>query len=115
MSTINFACKKVSIENVIRCGLGLNKTGYKIFKVLLNSDELDINEISTKISKDRTTVQRVIKTLVKSGIVFRRQVNLDSGGFMFYYSIKSKEEIKKRTYENFCNWKTLVEAELKKW
>lgn len=115
MSVINFACKKVSIEQIIRCGFSLNKTNYKILKYLLNVDEADIQSISKNIKKDRTTAQRGVKKLISSGLIIRRQVNIEEGGFLFYYKVKDKKEIKSKVYDNFCNWKDLVETELKNW
>lgn len=115
MSYISFACKKVSIESIIRCGFGLNKTEYKALKYLLNKDEEDIISISKNIKKDRTTAQRCIKKLLSQGLISRRQVNLEEGGFLFYYQVKDKDEIKKNVYNNFCNWRDLVEKELKNW
>ena len=116
MGTVDFACKKIPLEQVIRCGFGLSKTEYALLKLLLNQEkELDINTISKKLGKDRTTAQRAMKKLVDSGLVFRRQMNIEAGGFQFYYRIKSKEDVKKKAYENFCSWRDLVESELKKW
>lgn len=116
MVTINFACKEVPIEQIIRCGFGLSKTEYKLLKFLLSQDkELDINQIAKKIDKDRTTTQRSLKKLVLDNLVFRRQVNISTGGFQFYYKIKSKNDIRDKAYKNFCSWRDLVEAELKKW
>lgn len=115
MSFINFACKKVSIESIIRCSFGINKTEYKILKFLLTTDEVDVIQISKNIKKDRTTVQRSIKKLLNLNLIIRRQVNIAEGGFLFYYKIKDKDEIKKIIYDNFANWKSLVEKELKEW
>ena len=115
MAYISFACKKVSIESIIRCGFGLNKTEYKALKYLLNVEEADIISISKNIKKDRTTAQRCIKKLLSQHLISRRQVNLEEGGFVFYYSVKDKNEIKRNVYDNFCNWRDLVEKELKNW
>lgn len=116
MSTINFACKKISIEQILRCGFGLNKTEYKILKYLLNTEsEAEIEDIAKSIKKDRTTTQRAIKKLVESSLVFRRQINLSPGGFRFVYSVKNKADVKKKAYSSLCSFQDLVENELKKW
>lgn len=95
----------------------LNKTDYLVFKTLMGSkeDELNIQKLEKKIGKDRTTIQRSIKNLMKQDILFRRQINLGTGGFMYCYSIKEKEEIKKKIYSNFENWQKKVLDELNNW
>jgi predicted transcriptional regulator len=117
MSMINFACKRVPIEEIIKCSFMLNKTDYLVFKILMSSkeDELNIQKLEKKIGKDRTTIQRSIKNLMAQDLIFRRQINLDTGGFMYCYSIKKKEDIKKKIYDNFENWQKKVLDELNNW
>lgn len=116
MATINFACKMVPIEDIIKCSFALSKTDYLVFKVLMSAkEELNIQKIEKKVGKDRTTIQRSIKNLLAQDLIFRRQINLDTGGFMYYYSIKHKEAIKEKIYENFKNWQKKVLEEVDNW
>ncbi|OVE74900.1 hypothetical protein BVX95_00905, partial [archaeon D22] len=71
--------------------------------------------IQDSIEKDRTTIQRSIKNLIKKELIHRRQINLESGGYMYYYCINKKDEIKKQIYSNFENWQKKVLDELEAW
>jgi len=116
MAAIDFACKRVPIEEIIKCSFALNKTDYLVFKTLTAAKvEIPIQDIQDSIGKDRTTIQRSIKNLINKELIHRRQINLDSGGYMFYYCIKKKEEIKKQIYTNFENWQGKVLDELNNW
>lgn len=109
MDTINFACRDVPIEQVIRCGLGLSKSEYEVLIFFLkNNKEFSIDEVSSLTKKDRTTVQKQIKSLIDSNILFRRQENLDNGGYKFYYKIKDKEKLKSIILDNFKNYQNRV-------
>ena len=67
------------------------------------------------MSLDRTTVQKAIKQLAEKNLVKRLQINLDKGGYMFYYEIKNKTEIKQRMLDIVNKWHDGVQKEIKKW
>lgn len=116
MTMIDFACKRVPIEEIIKCSFALAKTDYATFKVLItNNKEMSVQEIQEKVGKDRTTVQRSIKSLLEKNLILRRQINLESGGFMYYYNIRKKQEIKDQIYSNFESWEKKVLDELESW
>ncbi|MBR9675793.1 MarR family transcriptional regulator [Candidatus Woesearchaeota archaeon] len=116
MEMINFACKQVPIEQVIRCAFAMSKTDYQVFKTLLsNNKELEISQIAKKLKRDRSTTQKSIKNLLDKKIISRRQINIGSGGYLFVYEISDKNNIKKLIYENFEAWQKKVLAELEKW
>ena len=116
MVSINFACKRVPIEQIIKCSFALSKTDYLVFKILLNSEnELNIQKLQEKIGKDRTTIQRSIKNLLTQDLIFRRQINLDTGGFMYCYEMKKKDSIKQKILDHFDNYKIKVMEEINSW
>lgn len=115
-NTINFACKKIPIEQIIKCAFNINTTDYLILKLLLNSKtELNTQHIKKKIYKDRTTIQKSIKNLLNLKLITRRQLNLSSGGFEYIYQIKDKKEIKELIYKNFKSWEKIILKTLENW
>ena len=113
---IDFACKKFNLDEIIKCGLGLSRSDYSILSFLIkNKKEFSSNEVSSKTGFDLSTSQRTLKKLRELNLVSRRQVNLVSGGYIYYYQSKKKEEISKKILEIVNNWSKKVEMELESW
>ncbi len=111
---VQFACKRFPIEQVLRCSFGLSTTEYRVLKQLMGG-ERSIEELSSILGKDRTTIQRAIKPLIEKGLVRRRQYNLEGGGYQFYYTAIDKERIKSRVNEQFERFANMVRAEIERW
>ncbi len=113
---ITFACKDIEFRDLIRCSFALNKTEYNVMMYLLKTEkEFTASELGEKMSLDRTTVQKAVKKLSEKNLVKRMQVNLDKGGYMFFYKIKNKEEIKNRMLDIVSKWYEEVIKEIKNW
>jgi predicted transcriptional regulator len=113
---VNFVCRIITLEDILRCSFGLNKTEIAIMKFLLErKEELTIEEIMKKIKRDRTTIQRAVKRLFEKELIKRRQINLDKGGYVFVYAPKAKSELKEKVYKIFESFKVAVGKEIQKW
>jgi predicted transcriptional regulator len=113
---IDFACKKFNLDEIIKCGLGLSRSDYFILSFLVKQKkELSSNEVSTNTGFDLSTSQRSLKKLREQNLISRRQVNLSSGGYIYYYKGQRKEEIKKKILEIVSSWSKKVEEELENW
>jgi predicted transcriptional regulator len=113
---VNFVCRIITLEDILRCSFGLNKTEIAIMKYLLEEkEELTIEEVMKKIKRDRTTIQRAVKRLFEKELIKRRQINLDKGGYVFVYSPRAKSELKEKVYKIFESFKEAVGKEIQKW
>ncbi|MGC9032075.1 MAG: helix-turn-helix domain-containing protein [Candidatus Woesearchaeota archaeon] len=112
----NFACKSISMEEIVRCGFKINKTEYKVLYQLLKAkSELTLNEIARELKKNRTTVQKGIKGLLEKKMISRRQMNLDNGGYVFVYKAHDKEKIKSDLLAIISKWKEAVDIAIRNW
>lgn len=113
----DFACKKFEIRDVIKCGLGLTKSDFKIMEYLIQNDDdsFTSEELSKKLKLNLSTIQRGVKKLHESNIVIRKQTNLELGGFQYSYQIKYKHELRKIIMKVVNNWVKRVETDLEKW
>ena len=110
---MRFVCKSVNIEDVLRCSFGLNRTELDILMLLLSSEnEFTSSQIISKIKKDKSTVQRCLKSLVEKELVIRFQINLEQGGYYFKYRSVNKNSIKKKLNEIFMNFSKMVEKKI---
>ena len=107
MMNIDFACKTISVEELLVCSFNLNKTDLKILKFFLKYNKsVTVKELSSFLKLERSGVQKSIIHLVDKNLVERRQVNNERGGFFYRYSLKDKNELKKDILfllENWCS------------
>ncbi|MFA5763640.1 MAG: helix-turn-helix domain-containing protein [archaeon] len=112
---VSLKCKQMDSKELIQCTFGLTKTELKIFLFLLkNKRSVSGNDIAQEIGLDRTTVQKSMKGLLDRDIVLRKQLNLDSGGYLFLYCVKHKDELKTQMQNIIHNWTVNVESQLDK-
>jgi predicted transcriptional regulator len=113
---MEFACKKIRREDLLRCSFGLNKTEYDLLLFLLQRDsELTAAGIAQGTGLERTTVQKALKNLLLRKLVRRMQRNLPKGGYTYSYRVERKPEIKAKTKEIISEWYKDVVKEVDRW
>jgi len=112
---ISFACKRIQINQILRCSFGLSAAEFETLRALLKRGESTVEELASALNKDRTTVQRATKPLLAKGLVKRRQYNLESGGYQYSYSPADKDMIKREISKQFSSFSELVQKEIEKW
>jgi predicted transcriptional regulator len=113
---INFACRMVNFKEILTCAFSMNKSEYDLFLFLeKQKDPLCVATISEMMNKDRTTIQKSIKSLNDKEIVDKFQVNLDKGGYTFVYKLKDKLVLKKRINESVNKWFNSVNDYVRNW
>jgi predicted transcriptional regulator len=112
---IDFACKRIELEDLIRCSLNLSKSDFKLFNFLLTNDSFTVKSLSDKLDLDRTTIQKSVKKLLDRGILEQYQENLSPGGYRFIYKIKEKDQIKKKILSIIKNWTENVNKTIENW
>jgi len=112
---MEFACKKIDVQDIIACSLGLKKSEYKVFEALLHAEHVTLKDLSKQLDLDRTTLQKVLKNFVNNDLVLRYQENLDNGGYVFVYKIKDKSILKKRIHIAIDKWHSTARQAIDKW
>lgn len=114
---IDFACKQIQVDEVIKCSLGLTKGEYKIFEHMLKhkAGKTSAPEIARALKLDLTTVQKSVKKLSEKKVVSRTQKNLSGGGYVYCYNIKDKQEIMSTVMKTIQDWTGKVEKDMKQW
>ena len=113
---IDFACKKFDLDEVIKCVLGLSKSGFRLLKFFSEHDvKFTTEELSKKLKLDKSTIQRSIKKLHEKDLVTRSKINQSVGGYVFLYKIKNKENIRKIVMETLDNWVLTFKNRMKNW
>lgn len=113
---MDFACKQIKFQELIKCSFGMNKTDYNLLIFLLkNKEYLTVMEISKLTKLDRTTIQKSMKRLHEKDLVVKHQDNLDKGGYIYSYIIKDKKYIKNMMHKIIDTWVNSVTHEISKW
>ncbi len=117
MAELNFACRTVTIEQLLKCSLSLSSTEMRLLRFLASSEgnEYEISELLEVAEKSRTTVQRALNRLEKKGLVRKRQINLDKGGYYYVYSSLSKSRIKDKISKSFEGFISAVRTAIERW
>ncbi|MFP4116306.1 MAG: helix-turn-helix domain-containing protein [Candidatus Aenigmatarchaeota archaeon] len=111
---IDFACKTIEVEELIRCSFQLSKTDYRLLLRLLGSKG-SVKDLAEEMNLDRTTVNKSLTKLLDRKLVERRQYNISSGGYRYVYRAKDKEEIKKRVRDLIENWGSSAKEAIDDW
>ncbi len=112
---ITFACKKIKPDELIRCSFEINKTEYNVlFFMIKNKSPITVIRIAEKMELERTTVQKAIKTLLEKNLVRRIQRNLQKGGYVFFYEVENKKDLKARITKIVHAWVRAVDREIEK-
>jgi predicted transcriptional regulator len=112
---MEFACRQIDVKDIIACSLGLKKSEYRVFELLLTSNHVTLKELAKKLDLDRTTLQKIFKNFVANDLVERYQENLDNGGYIFIYKIKDKTLLKKRIHTAIDKWHDTARTAIDKW
>jgi predicted transcriptional regulator len=114
---IDFACKEFDLDDIIKCSLGMTKAEFKLVDMFLTSNQewLTTQDIAKKLKLDLSTVQRCVKSLNEKDIIIRRQENLNSGGYVFRYQLKKREELREKIKDTISRWVSRVNDELDRW
>ncbi|NOX71405.1 MAG: hypothetical protein GXO64_01775, partial [Candidatus Micrarchaeota archaeon] len=70
---------------------------------------------SNNMGLERSGVQKAIKTLLETDLVQRKQKNITSGGYLYFYKSIPKNEISKRLMDIINEWEHSLRMEAKRW
>jgi len=113
---IDFACKKLNIEEIIKCSLGLTKAEQTLLKHMLKKQkEYTSEKLNEETSLELSTVQRSLKNLHMKKLIDRSQKNLEHGGYVFCYKSRPREELRKMMQSIVTVWVANVDKALGLW
>ena len=81
-------------EGLLSCLHGLKPLDEECFRALAGSDEpLTVDELATRVDRERSTAYRSVKRLLDTGLVRKEQVNYDQGGYYHVYEPADPDEV----------------------
>lgn len=116
MERMEFACTKLPPEKIIRCAFGLTKQEFTIFLFFCSSKNMiSSKDIQEHFASNLASVQRALKKLHDNDLIERKQLNLEHGGYEYFYSSKSRAHLRKLLRDRLDFWVHSVEQEVQTW
>lgn len=114
---IDFACKRFDLDDVIKCGLGLTRTEFRILGYFLKSEGAECTTacMADEMGLNLTTVQKAVKKLNEKGVIVRHQKNLENGGYVYTYECRSKDKIRGIVKGIIRDWHRKVDEKIDRW
>ena len=81
-------------EGLLECIHGLKDLDRECFGVLAGAAEpLTVDEIASKVDRERSTVYRAVQRLLQAGFIQKEQVNYDQGGYYHVYRPTDPDQV----------------------
>ncbi len=90
-------------SDLLCCAFGLRTSEIDAYFTLISGPKT-VEEIAAIIKRDRSTVQRVLKKLLDSGLAIRERRFLSRGGYYFVYRAVSEEVVKSQILSMLEQW-----------
>jgi|GEM_PF-999498 len=84
-----------SPQRAIQCILGLTKNKLETY-CLLHVRNMTVSEVAKLLGKSRPVAQRTLQSLLKDGLVTRRVIPLEKGGYVYVYEAVPVEVVVQR-------------------
>jgi predicted transcriptional regulator len=74
--------------------LGLTRANIKVYEYIKtnNISKHPTDILANNLEMHQSTVQRSVKTLTELGLLKQTQINLQGGGYEYYYKLSPKKE-----------------------
>ncbi|UHH25206.1 helix-turn-helix domain-containing protein [Halobacterium noricense] len=97
--------RDIECEALLECFHGLRDLDRRVFGLLVETGEpLTVDELSDRIDRERSTAYRSVQRLMDAGLVEKRQVNYDHGGYYHVYEPADPDEIADEMQRMLNDW-----------
>ncbi len=94
---------KINFQDLMRCALDLSALDVDVYFRLLDG-ETTVKEISNKLNRNRSTIQRALTNLINKGLATREPKTMKNGGYYFEYKAIPLEQVEKDLRERVKKW-----------
>jgi predicted transcriptional regulator len=95
-------------EDVLTCVFNIQRHEARTYETLLDNPGSTVEELATKLDRDRSNVNRSLSTLREKDLAQRRRRLLDGGGHVYQYSPTPLEEARGLMHETLDAWAEYV-------
>jgi predicted transcriptional regulator len=95
---------EIGPEELIKCALGIKTTEIQAYCVLVNLGPITIQEVTERLSRSRSTAQRLLQNLVEKGLATREEELIGLGGYKYVYRAVAPERLKESIRDTLDRW-----------
>jgi len=95
---------EIGPEELIKCALGIKTTEIQAYCVLVNLGPVTIQDATERLSKSRSTAQRLLQNLVEKGLATREEELIGLGGYKYIYRAVPPERLKESIRDTLDRW-----------
>jgi predicted transcriptional regulator len=100
MESINLITRKgASCTDLLTCLYNLKPADIEVLQAVAQNEAATLDEIASKVQKDRSSVHRCLSKLVSINLVNKQTKTLKGGGYYHTYRMLDPELIKKHARE----------------
>ncbi len=104
-SMSQYLSQDMQCEGLLECIHGLNGLDKEIFRLLSEQDDpLSVDEIATRVDRERSTAYRSIQRLLKSGFIQKQQRNYEQGGYYHVFYPTDPDDIAEEMQRMLNDW-----------
>lgn len=101
-----------TFEDVMACVFGVQAHEVRTYEALLDYPESTVEELSDRLDRDRSNVNRSLSTLREKELASRRRRLLDGGGHVYQYSATPRDEAGELMHETLDEWTAYVHGRI---
>jgi predicted transcriptional regulator len=90
-------------SDLLCCAFGLRNSEIDVYFSLISGPKT-VEDIADRISKDRSTVQRVLNKLHSKGLVKREIKTIERGGYFYEYYAEDTEVVRDQILAQLEDW-----------
>jgi len=105
---------KINFQDLMRYALDLSALDVNVYFRLLDG-EATVKELSNKLNRNRSTIQRALTNLINKGLVTRELKTMKNGGYYFKYKAIPLEQVEENLHEKVKKWYTKLSALLEEY
>ncbi|AKH97751.1 helix-turn-helix domain-containing protein [Halanaeroarchaeum sulfurireducens] len=97
--------RDLECDGLLECLYDLNELDRECFTLLSEAERrLTIDEIAERVGRERSTAYRSVQRLLEAGLVQKKQINYDQGGYYHEYTITDPDSVADTMQEQLNDW-----------
>jgi predicted transcriptional regulator len=91
-------------QDVFSCVFGIDEPELRTYQLLLDNPDSTVEELSDRLDRDRSTVNRNLKTLRETELASRKRMLVDGDGNTYEYTATPVTEARELMHDTLEDW-----------
>jgi len=92
------------LVEVLSCVFGIEEPELRTYLLLLDTPDSTVEELSDRLNRDRSTVNRNLATLRQKELVSRKRTPIDGGGNTYEYTATPVTDARELLHDTLDDW-----------